>query len=115
LFTALDHQDDLQSLYNGGTTLHVFLQEKIDDPKAVMLLIKTIAENYKLPFFDLTPTFSVCPDHGYLDGEVEVCPKCGKSTEVYSRVVGFYRPVGSWNAGKTQEFKDRKEYVLIDE
>lgn len=115
VFAALDHQDDLQCLYNGGTTLHVFLQEKIDDPKAVMLLVKTIAENYKLPFFDLTPTFSVCPDHGYLAGEVEVCPKCSKPTEVYSRVVGFYRPVGSWNAGKAQEFKDRKEYVLIDE
>jgi ribonucleoside-triphosphate reductase (formate) len=115
VFAALDHQDDLQCLYSGGTTLHVFLQEKIDDPKAVMLLVKTIAENYKLPFFDLTPTFSVCPDHGYLAGEVEVCPKCSKPTEVYSRVVGFYRPVGSWNAGKAQEFKDRKEYVLIDE
>lgn len=115
VFAALDHQDDLQCLYNGGTTLHVFLQEKIDDPKAVMLLVKTIAENYKLPFFDLTPTFSVCPDHGYLAGEVEVCPKCSKPTEVYSRVVGFYRPVGSWNEGKAQEFKDRKEYVLIDE
>lgn len=115
VFAALDHQDDLQCLYNGGTTLHVFLQEKIDDPKAVMLLVKTIAENYKLPFFDLTPTFSVCPDHGYLAGEVEVCPKCSKPTEVYSRVVGFYRPVGSWNAGKAQEFKDRKEYVLIED
>lgn len=115
VFAALDHQDELQCLYNGGTTLHVFLQEKIDDPKAVMLLVKTIAENYKLPFFDLTPTFSVCPDHGYLAGEVEACPKCSKPTEVYSRVVGFYRPVGSWNEGKAQEFKDRKEYVLIDE
>ncbi len=115
MFSALDHQDELQSLYTGGTTFHGFLNEKIDDPETVKQLVKTIAENYKLPYFTLTPTFSICADHGYISGEVPECPTCGKTTEVYSRVVGYYRPVGNWNAGKAQEFKDRKEYVLIDE
>ncbi len=114
LFTALDHQDDLQTLYTGGTVTHAFLNEKIDDPETVKQLVKTIAENYKLPYFTLTPTFSICAEHGYLSGEVKECPTCGKPTEVYSRVVGYYRPVSNWNEGKAQEFKDRKEYVLID-
>lgn len=115
MFAALDHQDELQSLYTGGTTFHGFLNEKIDDPETVKQLVKTIAENYKLPYFTLTPTFSICAEHGYLSGEVKECPTCGKPTEVYSRVVGYYRPVSNWNEGKAQEFKDRKEYVLIDE
>lgn len=115
LFKALDHQDTLQTLYNGGTVVHGLIGEEIKDSQTVKQLVKTIAENYKLPYFTITPTFSVCADHGYIDGEVYSCPTCGKTTEVYSRVVGYYGPVSNWNAGKAQEFKDRKEYVLIDE
>lgn len=115
IFVALDHQDDLQALYTGGTTFHGFLGEAVDNPETVKQLVKTIAENYKLPYFDLTPTFSICGEHGYLSGEIKECPKCGAATEVYSRVVGYYRPVNAWNEGKAQEFKDRKEYALINE
>lgn len=115
LFKALDHQDTLQTLYNGGTVVHGLIGEEIKDSQTVKQLVKTIAENYKLPYFTITPTFSVCSDHGYLAGEVYSCPTCGKTTEVYSRVVGYYGPISNWNAGKAQEFKDRKEYVLIDE
>ena len=115
LFKALDHQDTLQTLYTGGTVVHGLIGEEIKDSQTVKHLVKTIAENYKLPYFTITPTFSVCSDHGYLAGEVYSCPTCGKTTEVYSRVVGYYGPVSNWNAGKAQEFKDRKEYVLIDE
>ena len=115
LFKALDHQETLQTLYTGGTVVHGLIGEEIKDSQTVKQLVKTIAENYKIPYFTITPTFSVCSDHGYLAGEVYSCPTCGKITEVYSRVVGYYGPVSNWNAGKAQEFKDRKEYVLIDE
>ena len=115
LFKALDHQETLQTLYNGGTVVHGLIGEEIKDAQTVKQLVKTIAENYKIPYFTITPTFSVCSDHGYIAGEVYSCPTCGKTTEVYSRVVGYYSPVSNWNAGKAQEFKDRKEYVLIDE
>ena len=112
IFDALDVQDELQTLYTSGTVFHAFLGEKLGDWKAAANLVRKIAENYKLPYYTLSPTYSICKDHGYLVGEQYICPKCGKKTEVYSRITGYYRPVQNWNAGKTQEFKDRKEYVI---
>ncbi len=110
VFSALDIQDELQTLYTSGTVFHTFLGEKLPDWKAAAKLVRTIAENYKLPYFTLSPTYSVCRDHGYIAGEVYECPKCGKKTEVNSRITGYYRPVQNWNDGKAQEFKDRKVY-----
>lgn len=110
LFEALDHQDELQTRYTGGTVLHLFLGENIREPVAVKNLVRRIAENHRLPYFSLTPTFSVCPDHGYISGEHPACPRCGKETEVYSRVVGYLRPVSQWNEGKQAEFSRRKVY-----
>ena len=110
VFDALDIQDDLQTLYTSGTVFHAFLGEKLPDWKAAAALVRKIAENYKLPYYTLSPTYSVCKDHGYLSGEQFVCPKCGGKTEVYSRITGYYRPVQNWNDGKAQEFKDRKVY-----
>ena len=110
VFSALDIQDELQTLYTSGTVFHAFLGEKLPDWKAAANLVRKIAENYKLPYYTLSPTYSVCPDHGYLVGEQYTCPHCGKKTEVYSRITGYYRPVQNWNDGKTQEFKDRKVY-----
>ena len=110
VFTALDIQDDLQTLYTSGTVFHAFLGEKLPDWKAAATLVRKIAENYKLPYYTMSPTYSVCTDHGYLDGEQATCPICGKKTEVYSRITGYYRPVQNWNDGKAQEFKDRKTY-----
>jgi ribonucleoside-triphosphate reductase len=110
IFSALEHQDELQCLYTGGTVLHGFIGEKIDDLEVVKALVKKVVTNYKLPYFTLTPRFSVCPDHGYLTGERPECPDCGQATEVYSRVVGYYRPVSRWNDGKQSEFKLRKTY-----
>jgi ribonucleoside-triphosphate reductase len=107
LFEVLDLQDDLQTRYTGGTVLHLFLGERIHDPGQARLLVKRVAECYRLPYFSITPTFSICPDHGYLDGEEQECPRCGKTCEVYSRVVGYLRPVNQWNAGKQAEFSDR--------
>ncbi len=112
VFSALEIQDDLQTLYTSGTVFHAFLGEKLPDWKAAANLVRKIAENHKLPYYTLSPTYSVCPDHGYISGEVYTCPKCGRSTEVYSRITGYYRPVQNWNAGKTAEFKDRKVYNL---
>lgn len=112
LFSALDIQDELQTLYTSGTVFHGFLGEKLPDWKSAMRLVKTIAENYKLPYYTLSPTYSVCCDHGYLDGEQGHCPVCGQETEVYSRITGYYRPVQNWNAGKAQEFKNRKTYTV---
>jgi ribonucleoside-triphosphate reductase len=109
LFTALDLQDELQTRYTGGTVLHLFLGERIENPALVRKLVRRIAENYKLPYFSITPTFSVCPEHGYLEGEQNLCPHCGKTTEVYSRVVGYLRPVQQWNPGKQAEFADRSD------
>ena len=110
IFDALDIQDELQTLYTSGTVFHAFLGEKLPDWKAAATLVRTIAENYRLPYYTLSPTYSVCLEHGYLQGEQWTCPICGKTTEVYSRITGYYRPVSNWNAGKSQEFKERKTY-----
>ena len=112
IFTALDIQDELQTLYTSGTVFHAFLGEKLPDWKAAAALVRKIAENYRLPYHTLSPTYSVCRDHGYLTGEQYTCPICGQKTEVYSRITGYYRPVQNWNDGKSQEFKDRKTYDL---
>lgn len=110
LFTALEHQDDLQTLYTGGTVLHGFLGERVSSGQSCAALVKKIAENFRLPYYTITPTFSICPTHGYLKDETKKCPKCGKQTLIYSRVVGYLRPVSSWNKGKQQEFADRLEF-----
>ncbi len=110
IFTALDIQDELQTLYTSGTVFHAFLGQKLPDWRAAANLVRKIAENYKLPYYTLSPTYSVCTDHGYIAGEVSKCPICGKTTEIYSRITGYYRPVQNWNDGKTQEFADRKTY-----
>ncbi len=112
IFAALDIQDDLQTLYTSGTVFHAFLGEKLPDWKAAANLVRKIAENYKLPYYTLSPTYSVCVEHGYLPGEQFTCPICGKKAEVYSRITGYYRPVQNWNDGKTQEYKDRKVYNI---
>ena len=110
IFDALDIQDGLQTLYTSGTVFHAFLGEKLPSWKAAAQLVKKIAENYTLPYYTLSPTYSICRDHGYLTGEQFTCPVCGKPAEVYSRITGYYRPVQNWNDGKSQEFKDRKVY-----
>ena len=115
IFTALDHQDDLQTKYTSGTVFHAFLGEKLPSWQSAMSLTRKIAENYKLPYFTFSPTYSICPDHGYIKGEEWTCPECGKQTEVYSRVTGYYRAVQNFNDGKAHEFKDRKEYVVTDD
>ena len=112
IFSALDIQDDLQTLYTSGTVFHAFLGEKLPDWKAAANLVRKIAENYKLPYYTMSPTYSVCKDHGYITGEHFTCPICGQKTEVYSRITGYYRPVQNWNDGKAQEFKDRKVYNI---
>ncbi|MBQ4167064.1 MAG: ribonucleoside triphosphate reductase, partial [Clostridia bacterium] len=112
IFSALDIQDELQTLYTSGTVFHAFLGEKLPDWKACADLVRKIAENYKLPYYTMSPTYSVCADHGYIRGEHFTCPECGRKTEVYSRITGYYRPVQNWNDGKAQEFKDRKTYVI---
>ena len=112
IFEALDVQDELQTLYTSGTVFHAFLGEKMPDWKAAASLIRKVAENYKLPYYTLSPTYSICKDHGYLAGEQYTCPHCGGKTEVYSRITGYYRPVQNWNAGKSQEFKERKVYDI---
>jgi len=114
-FAALDHQDALQTKYTGGTVLHLFLGERIREPRTVKKLVRKIAEGYKLPYFSFTPTFSICPDHGYLSGEHFHCPHCGKESEVYSRVVGYLRPVHQWNDGKQAEFAERRTLRFRDE
>jgi len=112
IFEVLDAQDELQSRYTGGTVLHGFVGEKIDDTESLKALIKTVCHKYKLPYFTITPTFSVCPSCGYLAGKQEFCPKCQSECEVYSRVVGYLRPVQQWNKGKRQEFEQRKTYRI---
>jgi ribonucleoside-triphosphate reductase len=108
---ALNIQDNLQTKYTGGTVVHLFLGERIADPAAVPSLVKKICENYRLPYFTLTPTFSVCGSHGYLAGEHASCPTCSRECEVYSRIVGYLRPVSQWNAAKQSEFKLREMYI----
>ena len=112
VFTALDLQDELHTLYTSGTVFHAFLGEKLPDWKAAASLIRKIAENYSLPYYTLSPTYSICKEHGYLTGEVYACPICGAKTEVYSRITGYYRPVQNWNDGKSKEFQDRKVYDM---
>ena len=114
IFSALDIQDDLQTLYTSGTVFHSFLGEKLPDWKAAANLVRKIAENYKLPYYTLSPTYSVCHTHGYIAGEHHTCPICGKDAEVYSRITGYYRPVKNWNDGKAQEYKDRKVYNIAN-
>ncbi len=113
VFEVFDLQDEIQKKYTGGTVLHIFLGERIKDPKIVKKLIKKICNTYHLPYFTLTPTFSICYSHGYINGEHEKCPKCGSPTEIYSRVVGYLRPVQQWNKGKKAEFKQRKTFKII--
>ena len=112
IFSALDVQDELQTLYTSGTVFHAFLGEKLPDWRAAANLVRKIAENYKLPYYTMSPTYSVCKNHGYIAGEHFTCPECGEKTEVYSRITGYYRPVQNWNDGKSQEFKDRKTYDI---
>ena len=112
IFKALDIQDELQTLYTSGTVFHAFLGERLDDWKAAASLVRKIAENYKLPYYTMSPTYSVCKNHGYFSGEVWKCPDCGEETEVYSRITGYYRPIKNWNDGKSKEYQMRKEYDL---
>jgi len=112
IFEALDIQDELQTLYTSGTVFHAFLGEKLPDWQAAAKLVRTIAENYKLPYYTMSPVYSICKTHGYIAGEEYTCPHCGKRTEVYSRITGYYRPVQNWNAGKSQEYKNRLNYDM---
>ena len=112
IFDALDIQDELQTLYTSGTVFHAFLGEKLPDWRAAASLVRKIAENYRLPYYTLSPTYSVCREHGYLTGEQKTCPYCGAKTEVYSRITGYYRPVQNWNDGKAQEYRNRKVYDI---
>lgn len=112
IFEVLEKQDKLQSLYTGGTVVHIFVGERLSSKEGIKKLVKTICENFTLPYFTITPTFSVCPEDGYISGEFFNCPKCGMKTEVYSRIVGYLRPVSQWNQGKFEEFKLRKTFIL---
>ena len=112
VFSALDIQDELQTLYTSGTVFHAFLGERLPDWKAAASIVRKVAENYKLPYYTLSPTYSICREHGYLAGEHYTCPHCGEKAEVYSRITGYYRPVQNWNDGKSQEFKERKTYNI---
>ena len=112
IFKALDIQDELQTLYTSGTVFHAFLGQRLEDWHTTMNLVRKIAENYRLPYYTMSPTYSVCAKHGYITGEQYTCPECGAKTEVYSRITGYYRPIQNWNDGKTQEFKERKEYDI---
>ncbi|MBR4013016.1 MAG: ribonucleoside triphosphate reductase, partial [Clostridia bacterium] len=112
IFEALDIQDELQTLYTSGTVFHAFLGEKLPSWESAANLVRKIAENYKLPYYTMSPTYSVCKAHGYIAGEKFTCPFCGEKTEVYSRITGYYRPVQNWNDGKTEEYKNRKLYNI---
>lgn len=114
IFEALESQDKLQTLYTSGTVFHAFLGESISDWKSAAVLVRRISENYRLPTYTISPTYSVCKKHGYIHGKHFTCPDCGEEAEVYSRITGYYRPVKNWNAGKSQEFKDRKVYRIGD-
>lgn len=112
IFDALDIQDAFETKYTSGTTFHVFLGERLNDYKNALTLVKKIAENYRLPYYTISPTYSICEKDGYIEGEAFICPKCGKETEVYSRITGYYRPLKNWNAGKLQEYKERKTFEV---
>lgn len=114
LFEYLDHQDEFQTKYTGGTVAHLFLGEQIP-PESAKELVRKVCYNYKLPYISITPTFSVCPEHGYIAGEHAECPTCNAKTEVYSRIVGYLRPINNWNASKEQEFRDRKTFDIKGE
>ncbi len=114
VFEALDIQDELQTLYTSGTVFHAFLGQKLPSWKAAATLVRKIAENYRLPYYTMSPTYSVCAEHGYLEGEHFTCPKCGRTAEVYSRITGYYRPVQNWNVGKSAEYKERRTYIVSD-
>lgn len=114
IFEVLDHQDDLQTKYTGGTVVHIYAGERIHNIETMKNLVKKVCNNYHLPYFTFSPTFSTCPNHGYVAGEHFTCPECGAECEVYSRVVGYIRPVTQWNKGKKREFKDRKEFVISE-
>ena len=113
-FFALEHQDELQKKYTGGTVLHMFLGERLNEWKACRNFVKKIAENFHLPYYTVTPTFSICKSHGYLNGEIKKCPTCKESCEIWSRVMGYFRPVDQWNKGKKSEYKERVEYDAIN-
>jgi len=112
LIQALDHQEELQVKYTGGTVFHIFLGERLPDWRACRNLVKKVCENYRIPYLTITPTFSICPAHGYLPGEVQTCPECNSSCEVWSRVMGYHRPVRQWNKGKQSEYKERKVFKV---
>ena len=112
VFEALDLQDEIQTKYTGGTVLHIFAGESVKEGSVVKRLVRKVCENYHLPYFTFTPTFSICPTHGYLPGNQPICPKCGAETEVYSRSVGYLRPVKQWNKGKQEEFKQRRNFKI---
>lgn len=114
IFEALAIQDEIQTLYTSGTVFHAFLGEKLPDWRSAAALVRKIAENHKLPYYSISPTYSVCKNHGYIAGEHFICPQCGEDAEVYSRITGYYRPVQNWNVGKTQEFKDRLTYDVLN-
>ncbi|NLY30024.1 MAG: ribonucleoside triphosphate reductase [Firmicutes bacterium] len=114
LFQALDLQESLQTLYTGGTVFHAFLGEQVDDIDALKVLLQTVFGNYRIPYFTITPTFSICSSHGYIRGEQETCPTCGNGTEIWSRVVGFYRPIKNWNLGKQAEFRERRTFAALE-
>jgi ribonucleoside-triphosphate reductase len=115
IYRTLQLQDDLQTKYTGGTVLHIFLGEQVSDTDTLKGFVRKVAENFHLPYFTLSPTFSICPSHGYLKGEQAICPGCGQETEVYSRVVGYLRPVKQWNDGKIAEFRMRKTFSMPEE
>ena len=112
---VLDLQDEIQTKYTGGTVVHTFIGEAVSNPQSVKAFVRMVCMNYRLPYFTLTPTFSICEEHGYISGEVHTCPHCHRPTEVYSRVVGYIRPVQQWNAGKQNEFSLRKTYHVEGE
>jgi len=114
IFEVLDHQDELQTKYTGGTVVHIYAGERIYDINIMKQLVKKICTNYKMPYFTFSPTFSTCPNHGYISGEHFTCPKCGEESEVFSRVVGYIRPVRQWNEGKKTEFETRKNFVISE-
>ena len=115
IFELLDHQDDLQTKYTGGTVVHIFAGERISNISVMKNLVRKVCENYHLPYFTFSPTFSICPNHGYVKGEHETCPDCGEECEIYSRIVGYIRPVKQWNKGKKAEFKNRKTFNIVEE